>query len=140
VLFRSSLKPHMIEKILKICNEKGISSDILENLTDGFNHSLIGSKLAEKWNFPASIVEAIKYHHSPYESADAYKDMIYIIYLANLIYYFKREEYSFSNINFEILKRFNLTDEKEFNKIFKTIFNKFDKKKENMDEDTIKIN
>jgi hypothetical protein len=66
--------------------------------------------------------------------------MIYIIYLANLIYYYKREEYSYSNINFEILKRFNLTDEKEFNKIFKTIFNKFDKRKDNMEEEGAKAN
>ncbi|MGI6435208.1 MAG: HDOD domain-containing protein [Syntrophomonadaceae bacterium] len=31
----------------------------------GFNHALIGSRVARKWKLPADIVEAIAFHHDP---------------------------------------------------------------------------
>ncbi len=31
----------------------------------GFNHALVGSKVAENWNLPPELVEAIAFHHSP---------------------------------------------------------------------------
>jgi len=31
----------------------------------GINHAKVGSLMAEKWNFPTVLVEAIKYHHTP---------------------------------------------------------------------------
>lgn len=31
----------------------------------GFNHAIVGAKVAEKWNLPDELVEAISLHHSP---------------------------------------------------------------------------
>lgn len=31
----------------------------------GFNHSMVGTKVAEKWNLPAILVSIIKHHHKP---------------------------------------------------------------------------
>ena len=117
----NSLKPNIIDKISKICNEKGISSNVVENLTDGFNHSIIGAKLAEKWNFSKALVEAIKHHHIPLGASEKNQKLVFIVYLANIFYYYKRKEYAFSNINYQVLKSLNLTEQKEFDKVFQTI-------------------
>lgn len=34
----------------------------------GFNHAQVGARIAEKWNLPPNLVEAIAYHHSPEEA------------------------------------------------------------------------
>ncbi len=31
----------------------------------GFNHTLVGQMLAEKWNFPPLLVEVLRFHHRP---------------------------------------------------------------------------
>lgn len=36
-----------------------------ENRVLGFNHAVVGSRVARKWRLPADIVEAIAFHHNP---------------------------------------------------------------------------
>lgn len=31
----------------------------------GFNHSIVGTRLAEKWNLPISLINVIRHHHKP---------------------------------------------------------------------------
>ncbi len=31
----------------------------------GIDHSMVGSLMAHKWNFPVVLVDAIRYHHAP---------------------------------------------------------------------------
>ena len=47
---------------------KGISREIIENLTSGYNHAMVGARLAEKWNFPDNLVKTIMHHHNPLEA------------------------------------------------------------------------
>jgi len=129
----NSLKPDILEKIRRLCNEKGINSNIIENLTDGFNHSIIGARLAEKWNFPDTIYETIKYHHIPLEASDKNNNLVYIIYMSNIIYYYKRNEFFYDNINHQILKYFNLTVENEFKAIVDKIGKAYLARKANKD-------
>ena len=35
----------------------------------GFDHSIVGARAAQRWRFPASIVEAIEHHHEPDKNA-----------------------------------------------------------------------
>lgn len=109
-----SLKPDISDKINKICNEKGIGNDILENLTDGYNHAIIGAKLCEKWNFSEDLIQAIRYHHIPLESDIKHQEIVFVVYLANIIYYYKRNEFKFENINYQVLKYLKLTEESDF--------------------------
>ena len=46
-------------------NRASLSLHDLEMKTLGFSHTIIGSALMEKWGFPSSFYDAIKYHHSP---------------------------------------------------------------------------
>ncbi len=126
----NSLKPNIFDKITKLCNEKGISSTVIENLTDGYNHSIIGAKLTEKWNFSEELIETIRYHHIPLESNIKYQKLVYVVYLANILYYYKRNEFNFSNINYQVLEFFNLTDKKNLDKLFNPIAEHLEIKKE----------
>ncbi len=48
--------------------ESGMTFIEAEQEVIGMDHGLIGGKLARQWNFPESLVEAIKYHHEPHLS------------------------------------------------------------------------
>ncbi|KUK14003.1 MAG: HDOD domain-containing protein [Synergistetes bacterium] len=50
----------------------------------GFDHTEIGSKIAEKWNLPPELVDAIGHHHSP-EDAQVSPKLTAIVHLADAI-------------------------------------------------------
>lgn len=55
-----------------------------ENRILGFDHALAGAQLGESWNFPAALVDAIRWHHEP-ESAEVDPDLARAVALANLM-------------------------------------------------------
>jgi len=52
-------------EIIKVVNSQNITFSDAEKKILGFNHCEIGSAVANKWNFPVVLVDAIKYHHTP---------------------------------------------------------------------------
>ncbi len=50
----------------------------------GFTHALVGSRVAEKWNLPPQLVEAIAYHHYP-DKAVTNPKLTAIVHLADAI-------------------------------------------------------
>lgn len=51
----------------------------------GFNHCEVGSKFAEKWNLPAQHVDAILYHHTPDDAPEAFRELVRVVALSNLV-------------------------------------------------------
>lgn len=72
------------EQIIALVN-KGEHS-FLEGESEmlGIDHVEVGAKIAESWNFPEDIVQAIRLHHRPEEASDD-DPLTPIIYLANII-------------------------------------------------------
>lgn len=64
--------------------EEGMSFDEAEAKVLGFSHTEIGGKVAEKWNLPKHLVDAIKFHHNP-DSADDNIMMVNIVHVADAI-------------------------------------------------------
>jgi putative nucleotidyltransferase with HDIG domain len=120
-----ALEPDLVNKLQEICVEKGINNFIVESLTNGYNHSIIGAKLAEKWNFPEFLIETIKYHHIPLESSDEHKQLTYLVYLANKLYYYRRGETTFDTINYLVLDNFSLSKRDQFDSFTKPIVAKY---------------
>jgi putative nucleotidyltransferase with HDIG domain len=56
----------------------------VENKILGMDHTLVGGLLAEKWALPASLVDAIRYHHRPEESRSD-RALTTVVYLADLL-------------------------------------------------------
>lgn len=51
----------------------------------GYDHSEIGTYLAEKWNFPQKLTGVIKYHHKPNKASEDFdKKLISIVSIANI--------------------------------------------------------
>ena len=50
----------------------------------GVDHTEVGSELAQKWSFPESLIETIRYHHRPQNSGQ-YHDLVHLVYLADLL-------------------------------------------------------
>jgi len=120
-----AIKPDMAKKIKAICKEKGISNTLLENLTNGYNHAVIGSKLAEKWNFPEKLVEVLRFHHSPQQASKDYFNLVALVYLADICYYYAKGEYFFSEISPYVLKHFKIDYQEDLEKLFKNLAHKF---------------
>lgn len=81
----ASVHPELINQIEKFCSEKQISTELLEDLASGLNHAEIGALVAEKWNFPEALVEAIRSHHDPASCDPVHKDVVASVYLANAL-------------------------------------------------------
>ena len=45
--------------------EEGLSAIEAERAVVGFDHAQIGARLLKRWEFPATLVEAVQFHHDP---------------------------------------------------------------------------
>ncbi len=109
----SNLHPNLLEKINNFSSDKGIPSQLFENLSAGMNHAEIGAKIAEKWNFPDALIQAIRYHHEPQECAKAYQDVVATVYLANGLAEYQRDNFSFNQFDRQVLRQFRIRSEEE---------------------------
>lgn len=51
----------------------------------GINHATLGGKIAQKWNFPKDVEEAIAFHHRPDLLENVDNTMAWLVYLADQI-------------------------------------------------------
>lgn len=124
VIFETNC-PEYLENVKKICKDKITSLDLFEKIISGVNHGEIGAKIAEKWNFPESIINVIRFHHSPGNAPEAAKTLTTIIYIADLMVHYHNSDIQYSQIDKNILKQFNITCENQFQQIadkLKTVF------------------
>jgi hypothetical protein len=49
----------------------------------GVNHAEVGSWMADLWNLPKNISEAISFHHTPIEASPESRSLVAVISLAN---------------------------------------------------------
>ena len=113
----ASLHPELLDRITKVCKEKGIPSRLLENFSVGLNHAEVGALIAKKWNFPDQLVNAIRYHHEPTQAPVANRDIVYCVYLANAICDIERERIGFDQVQAPVLRDFGIGTEAQLMKI-----------------------
>jgi len=66
----------------QIAYRAGVGFDQIEKQLLGFDHADVGAHLAESWNLPAPLVESIRFHHHPSESAE-YQDIADCVHIAD---------------------------------------------------------
>lgn len=99
----------------KITHHRDRRSQIqIEELTMGVSHALVGALLAHKWKFPEILKCAIEFHHSPTACPAEYKDIVYIVYMANCMADYLEENVSYYSIEPEVLSFFNMTTPEAF--------------------------
>lgn len=74
-------------KILELVDSENIGFSEAEERVLGYNHTQIGAKIAEKWNFPKVLEEVIEFHHNPKIAKDNSEDykLINIVHVADSI-------------------------------------------------------
>lgn len=118
VILNHYMKEQYQQVLLKVAKDQ-VSFLEAEEAILGFNHAQVGARVAEKWNLPEELVEAIALHHTP-EKASINEKMTAIIHLADAIVMMMGIElgidglaYSFSAHALEVLK----IDEEEIQQI-----------------------
>jgi putative nucleotidyltransferase with HDIG domain len=69
---------------LELAQAEGISIEAAEEKTLGVTHADIGGWLAEKWNLPPNLVNAIAFHHHP-NLLEAPEDVVLFVHMANAL-------------------------------------------------------
>jgi putative nucleotidyltransferase with HDIG domain len=105
----SDVHPDLLEKIRNFCTEKGLPASTFEELSAGMNHAEIGALVAEKWNFPESLVCAIRYHHDPASAAPQFRALTETVYLANMLCEYENETVEFDQFETAVLNAFNIS-------------------------------
>jgi len=94
----------LVNKVSKLVENRKIrSSTIMEEIAIGISHSTIGALMANKWNFPDYLVEAINYHHTPLHADSSYKKIVSVVYLANIFAGIETKKYDLSYIEAEVM-------------------------------------
>jgi len=102
----------LMQRIASITSDrKIINSTILEEVSIGIGHSALGGLIARRWNFPDYLIEAIQHHHSPLDASEEFRDIVYTVYLANILVGVEERKYEYPFIEELVLERFDLAAE-----------------------------
>ena len=116
----------LVEKIADtVRNRRIVTTTVMEEISIGVSHSSIGSMIAEKWNFPEYLIEAIQHHHAPLSSNQEYRDIVFTVYLANMLCGIEERRYYYHYIEEAVLERFGLLDENRFREFHESIKNAY---------------
>jgi putative nucleotidyltransferase with HDIG domain len=58
--------------------EKGCELLLVERVLCGFSHAELGARALKLWSFPATLVEAVRFHHEPERSESALTAILYL--------------------------------------------------------------
>ncbi|MDA3809568.1 MAG: HDOD domain-containing protein [Spirochaetaceae bacterium] len=128
----SNVHPMLIERIQEFSVDKEIPGELFERLSAGYNHAEVGAKIAEKWNFPDSLVKAIEHHHNPENCENEFKPLVYTIYLANAICNLEKKEISFDQLDEKVLTFFKITSFEQIKHIMNRLSKDFENEKLNI--------
>ena len=122
----ASLHPDLLDRITRVCREKGIPAKLLEDFSVGLNHAEVGALIARKWNFPEQLVSAIRFHHEPARAPAEHHDIVFSVYLANAICDMERDRVGFDQIQSVVLKDFGIETEEQLRKIQEKLSHAFE--------------
>lgn len=72
------------ESVLRETEHSGHTLLEAEKMILGVDHAELGGSILEEWNFPESLVRAVRFHHTPLAAAP-YENLASSIYVANII-------------------------------------------------------
>jgi putative nucleotidyltransferase with HDIG domain len=113
----ASLHPELLDRIRKFCKDKEIPTKLLESFSMGLNHAEVGALVAKKWNFPEQLVAAIRFHHSPLEGPEDYRDVVFSVYLANCIADLERNRIVHDQLDSRVLLDFGISEDSQLDRI-----------------------
>ena len=73
-----------LPRIRALTEQEGLSWEAAEERVVGLPHPEVGARLLERWSFPATLVEAVRFHHTP-SRATADPELARIAHLADAL-------------------------------------------------------
>jgi putative nucleotidyltransferase with HDIG domain len=122
----SAMYPELLERIAALKKERNIPDKVYDALLSGINHPDIGSALAEKWNFPPSLIAAIRYHHAFESAPTEYRELSATVCLADLMIHYGEGAIDFYQIDRKLLEMFGISSESQIQKICASLQSGFD--------------
>lgn len=61
------------------------STAAIEREILGFDHTQLGAAIAEKWGFPDSVIDTIRFHHNSARCTGEYQPLVYTVEVANFL-------------------------------------------------------
>ncbi len=122
----SAVHPELLDRIRHFTTERDIPPGLFEDLSAGYNHSEIGAKIAEKWNFSDSLIEAIRYHHEPNACRPEHRLIVYCVYLGNAVCGYESGEMNYDIMDHSILMKFRITSEDQFKEVQHRLSNDYE--------------
>ena len=83
ILLDQTLRRHFVLMLDEI--SPSIPTCDVETQLLSFDHATLGGYVAQRWNFPQQIVDAITYHHAPLNYKGPNKEMVYLVTIANYL-------------------------------------------------------
>ncbi len=121
-----STNTDLSEWISNITRKKELrTSTVIEEVSIGISHSEIGEMIAKKWNLPEYICNTILNHHSPLSVDEIYKDIVFVVYLANQLCGIEERKYLYEYLEEDVVIKFDITDEEKFGKFHQEIKDQF---------------
>jgi HD-like signal output (HDOD) protein len=110
-----SLQPEVAATIQKLLNgRRARTSAVLEETLLGISHPTIGAFMAEHWNFPASLVAAIRYQQKPLLAPEEFIEAVQTIYVAVGIQQASADQIDYWSLEPEVLDAFGISGEDQF--------------------------
>jgi len=122
----AEVHPQLLEKISGFCEDRDIDRQLFEDLSAGLNHAKIGGMIAEKWNFPDTLIAAIRYHHEPLQCDPLMRDVVFTVYLANSLVNLEDGEISYDQLNQTVLRNYGIKSEEQVKIIIERLSKAFE--------------
>lgn len=82
------------------------NTSLLEEMSLGISHASLGALLARKWDFPEDLATIIENHHRPFLADENHREIVEMVYLANMIADVTESKRGFFAIDPVILERY----------------------------------
>ena len=89
--------PEQKAAVKKIADRIENGQRLYELFLADFGHSRGCYKLAQKWGLPEAAAQVIRYHNNPTNAPEEIKEVVYLVYLADIIQYYKKKERKWQN-------------------------------------------
>jgi len=113
----SNIHPRLLEKIQNFCVSRDIPYSTFEDISSGLNHAEIGALIAEKWNFPETMVMSIRYHHNPLLAPAEFQKTVWMVYLANMLCEYEAGVVNFEQFETTVLESFAVSSKEQLDKL-----------------------
>lgn len=111
-----AIEKNLFTKLISYQKGKEMNnSTLLEEISIGISHASLGAQLAKKWDFPEDLITIIDYHHKPFIAPEPYKEIVEIVYIANMIADVHESKRGYFTIDPNLLEKYTgITNPEDF--------------------------